>query len=227
MITCFIIDDEPIARSGLKEYLSKIGDFLLIGEGENISQLNFMLQHNTPDVIFLDIEMPYKSGIQWLRSAVDTPLVVITSAYEQYAIQGYDFNVIDYLLKPFSYSRFEKAIEKVRSRLSNNTLHEYMYMSTNKSKHQKIFFKDIAYIEANQNYCRISLSNKTSLLVRSTLTSLIEILPVNQFIRVHRSYVVNTSMINSVDMNKLLINDTEISLSASYKKELINILSQQ
>ena len=186
-----------------------------------------MLQRNTPDVLFLDIEMPYKSGIQWLKSATNPPLVVITTAYEQYALQGYDFDVVDYLLKPFSFSRFQKAIERIRNRLSDSSSNDYVYMSTNKSKHQKIFFKDIAYIAAEQNYCKISLSNKTSLLVRSTLTSLIEVLPPTQFIRVHRSYVVNTAMISSVDNNKLEINDTEISLSASYKKDLLNILSQE
>ncbi len=225
MISCIIVDDEPIARLGIKEYINGVGDMMLIGECENTSQLNLMLQRQIPEVIFLDIEMPYRSGLDWLKSTNNPPLIVITTAYEQYAIQGYDFDVVDYLLKPFSQTRFNKAVEKIRNRLSDSSMQDYIILSTNKSKCQKVFYKDIASIEAQQNYCKISLANNTCLLVRSTLSSLLESLPLTRFLRVHRSFAVNVAMISSVENTNVIVNETEIPLSSSYKNDVINFLS--
>ena len=117
MITCFIVDDEPIARRGLREYITREGDIEILAECENITELRMRLQEMSPDIIFLDIEMPYTSGMDWLSNANSDSLVILTTAYEQYALRSYDFDVADYLLKPIPYARFSKAIAKARKML--------------------------------------------------------------------------------------------------------------
>ena len=120
MITCFIVDDEPIARRGLREYITREGDIKILAECENIIELRMRLQEMSPDIIFLDIEMPYASGMDWLSTANTSSLVILTTAYEQYALRSYDFNVVDYLLKPIPYARFSKAIVKTRKLLQKD-----------------------------------------------------------------------------------------------------------
>ena len=223
MITCFIVDDEPIARRGLREYITREGDIEILAECENITELRMRLQEMSPDIIFLDIEMPYTSGMDWLSNANSDSLVILTTAYEQYALRSYDFDVADYLLKPIPYERFSKAIAKARKMLQKDMEAEgvdYMLVKMTRTKKLKILFRDITYIEAEQNYCNIHRHNYTPLMVRTTFSSLLEQLPADMFCQVHRSFIVNKTRIMSMDSDSLNIGGVSIPVSRAYKEKL-------
>ena len=224
MITCFIVDDEPIARRGLREYITREGDIKILAECENIIELRMRLQEMSPDIIFLDIEMPYTSGMDWLSTANTSSLVILTTAYEQYALRSYDFNVTDYLLKPIPYERFSKAIAKARKMLQKDIETEgvdYMLVKVTQTKKHKILFRDITYIEARQNYCDIHHRDDTSLLVRTTIYSILEQLPSDMFCQVHRSFIVNKTRITSMDSSRINIGGVSIPVSRTYKEKLL------
>ena len=224
MITCFIVDDEPIARRGLREYIAREGDIKILAECENIVELRMRLQEMSPDIIFLDIEMPYASGMDWLSTANTESIIILTTAYEQYALRSYDFDVADYLLKPIPYARFSKAIAKARKMLQKDTETEgvdYMMVKVTRTKTQKVLFRDITYIEARQNYCDIHHRDDTSLLVRTTIYSILEQLPSDMFCQVHRSFIVNKTRITSMDSNRINIGGVSIPVSRTYKEKLL------
>lgn len=224
MITCFIVDDEPIARRGLREYITREGDIKILAECENIIELRMRLQEMSPDIIFLDIEMPYASGMDWLSTANTSSLVILTTAYEQYALRSYDFNVVDYLLKPIPYARFSKAIVKARKLLQKDLETEgvdYIVVKVTQTKRHKILFRDITYIEAQQNYCDIHRRDDTSLMVRATLNNILEQLPSDMFCQVHRSFIVNKTRITSMDSSRINIGDVSIPVSRTYKEKLL------
>ena len=224
MITCFIVDDEPIARRGLREYITREGDIKILAECENIIELRMRLQEMSPDIIFLDIEMPYASGMDWLSTANTSCLVILTTAYEQYALRSYDFNVVDYLLKPIPYARFSKAIVKARKLLQKDLETEgvdYIVVKVTQTKRHKILFRDITYIEAQQNYCNIHHRDDTTLMVRTTLNNILEQLPSDMFCQVHRSFIVNKTRITSMDSSHIYIGDVSIPVSRTYKEKLL------
>ena len=224
MITCFIVDDEPIARRGLREYIAREGDIKILAECENIVELRMRLQEMSPDIIFLDIEMPYASGMDWLSTANTSSIVILTTAYEQYALRSYDFNVADYLLKPIPYARFSKAIAKARKMLQKDIETEgvdYMVVRVTQTRMCKILFRDITYIEAQQNYCNIHHCDYTSLMVRTTIHSILEQLPSDMFCQVHRSFIVNKTRITSVESNCINIDGVSIPVSRTYKEKLL------
>ena len=224
MITCFIVDDEPIARRGLREYITREGDIKILAECENIIELRMRLQEMSPDIIFLDIEMPYASGMDWLSTANTSSLVILTTAYEQYALKSYDFNVVDYLLKPIPYARFSKAIVKARKMLQKDLETEgvdYIVVKVTQTKRHKILFRDITYIEAQQNYCDIHRRDDTQLMVRTTLNNILEQLPSDLFCQVHRSFIVNKTRITSMDSNHINIGGVSIPVSRTYKEKLL------
>ena len=224
MITCFIVDDEPIARQGLREYITREGDIKILAECENIIELRMRLQEMSPDIIFLDIEMPYASGMDWLSTANTSSLVILTTAYEQYALRSYDFNVVDYLLKPIPYARFSKAIIKARKLLQKDLETEgvdYIVVKVTQTKRHKILFRDITYIEAQQNYCDIHRRDDTQLMVRTTLNNILEQLPSDMFCQVHRSFIVNKTRITSIDSSRINIGGISIPVSRTYKEKLL------
>lgn len=224
MITCFIVDDEPIARRGLREYITREGDIKILAECENIIELRMRLQEMSPDIIFLDIEMPYASGMDWLSTANTSSLVILTTAYEQYALKSYDFNVVDYLLKPIPYARFSKAIVKARKILQKDLETEgvdYIVVKVTQTKRHKILFRDITYIEAQQNYCNIHHRDDTQLMVRTTLNNILEQLPSDMFCQVHRSFIVNKTRITSMDSSRINIGGISIPVSRTYKEKLL------
>lgn len=224
MITCFIVDDEPIARQGLREYITREGDIKILAECENIIELRMRLQDMSPDIIFLDIEMPYASGMDWLSTANTSSLVILTTAYEQYALRSYDFNVVDYLLKPIPYARFSKAIVKARKLLQKDLETEgvdYIVVKVTQTKRHKILFRDITYIEAQQNYCNIHHRDDTTLMVRTTLNNILEQLPSDMFCQVHRSFIVNKTRITSMDTSRINIGGISIPVSRTYKEKLL------
>lgn len=227
-LKCIITDDEPIARKGLLGYIDKIDFLEVAAECENALQLNHILKTHSVDLLFLDIEMPYMSGIELLSSLVNPPKVIITSAYEQYAIKGYDLDVVDYLLKPISFERFLKAANKVYDIIVNShknvELFDYFYVKANQ-KYEKVCYKDILYIESIENYVGIQ-TQALKIITHATLKSILERLPACMFIQTHKSFVVNIEKVSFVEGNMLGIAKYKIPISRTFKAEVLNVVLQ-
>lgn len=222
-ISCIVTDDEPYARKGLLGYIEKISFLDLKGSCEDALQLNSLLEREPADLLFLDIQMPHFTGIEFLRTVSNPPKVIFTTAYEQYAIQGFELEVIDYLLKPISYDRFLKAVTKAKDYFELKALAEeseaYLFLKVN-GKFGKIVFSDILFIEGMENYVAIQLKDKR-IVTHTTIKSLLEKLPARQFIQTHRSYVVAIDKIDSIDDNMLRIRKYQVPISKYLKKVVL------
>lgn len=222
---CMIVDDEPLARKGLREYISG-ADFLeLQAECENATKANNILQSQQIHLVFLDIQMPAVNGIDFLKSLSDPPMVIFTTAYSEFAIDGYALNVIDYLVKPLSYPRFMQAVNKAneyfRLKNSSNTAEAGYFFLKVDSRFEKIFVEDVLYIEALQNYSVVYTSQK-KMMSYITLSALENQLPADKFIKIHKSYIVAVNKITSIEANIINIHNTQLPISRSLKDEVMN-----
>ena len=229
---CLIVDDEPLAREGLSKYVLEIDFLMLVGTASNPVELNSMLSKTEVDLIFLDIQMPLMNGIEYLKVAKNPPLVVITTAYPNYALEGYQLDVIDYLLKPITFNRFFKAVTKANRQFqlinNNNADHEsdtagqdkYFFIKCNQ-KYERIYFDDILFVEAMQNYVHIHTESKkyTTLLF---LKNVEKSLPPDRFLRVHKSYIISLSKVDQIDQGELIIREHRIPISRPLKKEVVH-----
>lgn len=224
-IKCIITDDEPIARKGLKRYINKIDFLTVVGECEDAIRLNTMLKSVQPDLLFLDIEMPYLTGLEFLAGLQNPPKVIITSAHEEYALKGFDLDVVDYLLKPIPFQRFLKAVNKVHSILRIDSIDEedvYIFVKSEKLL-KKIYIKDILYIESMENYIIIHTPLSKEI-VNTRLKSIVVSLPERNFLQVHRSYVVNLSHIKAIEGNLLLVGGNKIPVARQLREEVYNVI---
>jgi two-component system LytT family response regulator len=226
-ITCIITDDEPFARKGLQGYVEKI-DFLdLKSVCEDALQLSSLLQQQPVDLLFLDIEMPHLSGIDFIRALPNPPKVIFTTAYERYAMQGFELDVIDYLLKPISFERFLKAAWKSRDyfELRSNQASKvqiqapYLFIKAN-GKLEKINFDDLLFIEGMENYVTLYLPDK-KLITHSTIRALFEKLPEGKFLQTHKSYIVAIDKVQSIEGNTLSIGQHKIPVSKYLRNEVL------
>lgn len=223
-ITCLVTDDEPFARKGLEGYIKKI-DFLdLRGLCEDAVQLNSFLKKEPIDLIFLDIEMPYLSGIDFLKGLSAIPKVIFTTAYEKYALQGFDLDVLDYLVKPIPYERFLKAANKaydyfelVRNR--EDIPENYLFVRVD-YKLEKIVFEEIEFIQGLQNYVTIYLRGR-SIVTHSTLKNIASRLPAGKFCQPHKSFLVSIEKIQSIQGNTIKIGEHEIPISKYQREEVL------
>lgn len=224
-IKCIITDDEPIARKGLRSYIEKIDFLTLTGECEDAIQLNTMLKTAQPDLLFLDIEMPHMSGIELLSSIHNPPKVIIISAYEQYALKGYELDVVDYLLKPVSFERFLKAVNKVHDLLekeTKNTREKYVFVKSDKQL-KKILLKEILFIESMENYITIYTTSSKEI-VYTTLKHMLNFLPGENFLQVHRSYIANIEHIKSIEGNLLNIGTHKVPVARNLRDKVFDII---
>ena len=222
-LKCIITDDELVARKGLQGYVDKLDFLELVAVCEDALQLSNVLKTIKVDLLLLDIEMPYMSGLDLLSSLTDPPKVIITSAYEQYAIKGYDLEVVDYLLKPISFERFLKAVNKVydlqMSQQVSSSLPDYLFVKANQ-KLEKILFKDILYIEGVENYVSIqTLSGK--IITHTTLCLMLKNLPEEQFVQTHKSFIVNIEQVSNVEGNMLGIDKYKVPVSRTWKEKTL------
>ncbi len=223
-ITCIITDDEPFSRKGLQGYVEKTGFLNLKAVCEDAMQLSDVLLVQPVDLLFLDIQMPHISGIELIKALSNPPKVIFTTAYEQYAIQGFELDVIDYLLKPIPYDRFLKAACKARDYFSLRekknayAATDYMFVKSN-GKLEKVIFDDILFIEGMENYVSIQLEGKR-IVVHSTIKNMLEKLPVSDFIQTHKSYIVASRKIESVEGNILHIQKHQVPVSR-YMREAV------
>ena len=222
-IKCIITDDEPFARKGLQGYVEKI-DFLdLKGVCENALELNSLLKNEPADLLFLDIEMPYVTGIDFLKNLAAPPRVIFTTAYEKYALQGFELEVLDYLMKPISFDRMlraaNKAFDYFRLLQTPAAGQDYIFVKAD-SKLEKIHFADILFAEALENYVAIYTREK-KIITHLTLKMLQETLPANSFIQPHKSYLASIDKINSIEGNILHILHYQVPISKYQKEEVM------
>lgn len=228
-LSCVIIDDEPIARNILREYILRDDRLLLAQDYSNASDALRDLALKKPKLIFLDIKMPKISGFEMLRSLPQHPQVIFTTAFREYAVEGFDMNAVDYLLKPFSFERFLQAVNKAYMLISSEypavaaspqVAEEDLFVKSN-GKLVRIRISDILYIESLKEYVRIFLPGGNQV-VYQTMQHLEERLPRNSFFRIHRSYIVGLRHVQSIEGNTVIINGAQLPVSRYCKDEFIN-----
>jgi two-component system, LytTR family, response regulator len=228
-MNCIIIDDEPLARQGIINLLKSHKQIKIIAECKNVIELTQALQIAKPDVLFLDIEMPYLNGMSFLKKQDLQIPTIITTAYHQYAIEGYDLDVIDYLIKPIHQDRFDKAIQKLQDYVAFKSFSEnnasFVFLKIDKQI-EKIYFDEILFIEAMRNYIIIHTKERKRIHY-SSITAIVNKLPTDSFLKVHKSFIVSLNKINQFIKNKVIINQHEIPVSKSMKKILIDAIQQK
>lgn len=214
------IDDEPLALELIEAYCSNLNDLQLVQSFTNTAKAKIYLQNNTVDLIFLDIQMPNISGIDFYNNLEEKPLVIFTTAYSNYALKGFELNAIDYLLKPFDFERFHKAVIKAKEyfAFSNKSKNEvrYIYVRADYAL-MKIDCNEILFLESIDDYIKIHLLGKKPIMTLGTLKSMEEKLPNELFTRVHRSYIVSINKIESVKGKNIQMNASEIPISNKYE----------
>ena len=224
MINCIIIEDEPLALERTTSYVSKVPYLNLLSSFANGMDAIDFINNNKIDLVFLDIEMDGLSGIELLDALVNSPKVIITTAYEKYAVKGYELNISDYLLKPFSFPRFLQAVEKVGHEVKKSIIDKknYLFVKT-EYRLEKIAFSDILFIEGMRDYRNIQTLNK-KVLTLETFTELEKKLPKDKFCRVHKSFLVSIDKIDFVERSRIKINDKRIPISETYKNEFFYLI---
>jgi len=212
MISCIAIDDEPLALQLIKEYSSKVSFLQVKGFFTDAIEAMNVLQKEKVDLLFLDIQMPDINGLQLYNSMPHKPMVIFTTAFSEYAVEGFNVNAIDYLLKPFEYDRFVKAVYKAKEYHEFNLNQELRLTSIFvKADYQlvKVNLKDVSFIEGLDDYIKIHLADNKSILTLMSLKAITEKLPGNEFVRIHRSYIVPLSKIEKVSSKKVMIGYAE------------------
>jgi len=224
-INCIIIEDEPLALERTKEYAIKVPYLELLKSFDNgIDAIGFLKEQDV-QLIFLDIQMDDFSGIQFLESLNKKPKVIITTAFDKYALKGFELNVSDYLLKPFEFERFLQACERVHHELQNLTIKNnknFLFVKT-EYRLEKVDFKDILFIEGMRDYRRIHLSEER-IMTLQTFKDLEQQLPTNSFCRVHKSYIVSIEKIESIERNRIKIQNKIIPVSETFKKRFYEMI---
>jgi len=232
ILKCIIADDEPIARQIIENYCADIPYLEIVASCKNAFEVLDVLQKQPVDLLFLDINMPKLSGLSLLKSLQQKPAVIITTAYSEYAVEGFELNVTDYLLKPFSLERFLQAVSKVQNKTitSNNTLpvktekkQKFIFVKSDK-KLIKLNFDEINHIEAYGNYIKIYTDKM--ILVSETLSHFLEKLP-NNFLRIHKSFIINFEKLKLIDGNRItLLNDSKLPIGKSYRKDVLSRIDE-
>jgi DNA-binding LytR/AlgR family response regulator len=227
-ICCIIVDDEPLARDLLARYITRLAGWECVATCRSVAEAYEALYQHSVDVLLLDINMPDKTGIDFLTTLRHPPLVVFTTAYAEYAAQAFDLNAVDYLVKPITEARFGEAIAKVERLLQQHPPAvpapeaDHLFL---KQDHRlvKVLYNDILYIEALKDFCKVHLTNR-SLLASTHLKMMEEMLPTALFLRVHRSYIVALNKITALQGNMVEIEKQALPVGSTYKEELMQRL---
>lgn len=231
IIRCLIVDDEPPARAILHRYIEQVPMLQLVGECSNAIEAFSFLQQHTVDLMFLDIHMPQLKGNDFLRTLKSPPKVIFTTAFSEYALEGYDLDVVDYLMKPIPFDRFLKAVNKTFQLVSTkheNVIHEekknesFVYFRADR-KMIKVMLSDILYIESMKDYVKV-VTDKETIITKQSISSVEAMLPEKEFIRTHRSFIVSLSKIKSFTSELIEIDKTEIPIGKLFKNEVMKML---
>ena len=235
-IQCLVIDDEPLAREILKQHIAGVEALELTGTCSNaVEAISFLKQHPV-DLLFLDIQMPQLLGTNFIRTLKNPPKVIFTTAYRKYAIEGFELDAVDYILKPISFERFLKAVNKVLQinfttsqtpsapkENQNEPANSFLYFRADR-KMVKIFFRDILFIEALKDYIKIVTDTKT-IVTKYVLSTLEEMLPASDFLRIHKSYIVAINKIESYNADTIQIAKHELPIGRLYKFDVSRVLN--
>jgi DNA-binding LytR/AlgR family response regulator len=230
-LSCIIVDDEPVARKILQEFTEQIPYLDLQGKFESAARAEDFLKTNQPDLIFLDIEMPKVSGLQMLKRSNISAMVILTTAFPQYALDGYELDIIDYLLKPFALQRFLKAIQKARdfydmkTRSGGAPAVPYIFVKSEK-RIERVALNDILYAEVMGNYVSIHTDRK-KIIAYLTMKSLESQLSNADFIKIHQSFLVNRSKIESVEGNEIKVGTVSLPISRNYRDAVASLINER
>ncbi|MEO6403990.1 MAG: LytTR family DNA-binding domain-containing protein [Ferruginibacter sp.] len=227
-IKCIIVEDEPLAVKVLSDYILQVPFLQLQGTFKDAILATDWLRHNNTDLIFLDIHLPKLKGMAFLKTLIDAPAVIITTAYHQYAVEGFDMNVTDYLLKPFDFERFLIAVNKVKTAAGEKLktgesfeVKNFIFLNAERKK-VKILFSEIVYIESQREYIKIVTTKKEYISKMST-HEMEELLPANHFRRVHRSYIISISKIESYTAEMVDVGGVSIPIGRGYRDIIENL----
>jgi DNA-binding LytR/AlgR family response regulator len=229
-IRCLVIDDEPLAIQVIRAHLDKIAGIDIVATFQNPIEALDVIKSTKIDLIFLDIKMPLLSGIDFLKTLQNPPKVILTTAYRNYATESYELDVVDYLLKPISFTRFLKAVNKYKNlvnitvtefAIKEEEVNDHLYVNTNR-KFVKLNFKDVLYVESIKDYVKVYLNDK-SVMTKDSISNFNQKLPL-EFLRIHRSFIVNTNKVTAFTKVDVEIGEREIPIGASYKDDVIGFL---
>lgn len=223
MIRCIVVDDEPLALDILVDYIEKVPFLKLVSATTSAFEALAQVQGGLADLVFLDVQMPELTGIQFLKIINGKCAVILTTAYPQYALDGYDLDVVDYLLKPIAFDRFYKAAQKVENDFNQSkpepvivpNSHDFIFVKT-EHKIQKIYLDDILYIEGLKDYISIFTANERIITLQN-MKKMEEVLPAPRFIRVHKSYILALDKIESIERSRILMGDKVIPIGDTYR----------
>lgn len=227
-----IVDDESVAHDIIKKYCSMLPNMKLMQDCYDAIEAIEYLNHNTVDLIFLDLNMPKLHGFEFLKTLPNQPRVIVTTAYKEHALEGYELNIVDYLLKPFSFERFLKAVNKAGTH--NSTTPSITKSGTGEvgpgriflrstNKYVQVSMDDILFVEASGNYIKVVLKEEV-ITLRGVLSSLIEHMPTDGFIQIHRSFMVAQKHIKSIEGNQIIINKYTVPIGKLYRSQLDQLL---
>jgi DNA-binding LytR/AlgR family response regulator len=232
-VKCLLVDDEPLAIKLLENHISKIASFEVVATCNNAMKALEILNTQQIDLLFLDIKMPTMTGIDFLKSLRNPPKTIFTTAYREYALESYDLDVADYLLKPITFDRFFRAVERyfrelkpVQASISiPKTATETIIQIKSGTKYHKVIVSDISYIESLKDYVKIHTESK-SIVSKQKISDLEKELAAHSFLRVHRSYLINSKKITAFTPHDIELSDTEVPIGASYKEYVLAILKE-
>lgn len=221
-INCIIIDDEPLAREGIRDYVEKVSYLKVVSEFKNAVEAKEFLKDHPVDLMFLDINMPKLNGLEFLKSLSDAPKVIFTTAYREFASESYDLDGLDYLVKPIAFERFHKAVNKAYQFFqiedSNNGDDHFFVKEDGVIK--KVLLKNLLYVEGMKDYVKIYQENRPMLITLISLKQMEQQLP-DTFLRVHRSFIVNTEKVEEIDGNLLKISNKEVPMAPQLRNEVL------
>jgi len=226
-LNCLIVDDEPVARKGMEEYVREVPFLNLVAKCDTALKAQPYIQDGSVDLLLLDIQMPRLSGIDFLKTIKDPPMVIFTTAFSEYALEGYSLDVIDYLMKPVAFDRFLKAVQKAKDFFEMKHQHktsasEGFFFIKCDSKYERILFDDVQFVEALQNYVVVNTQEK-KYITYLTLTSVEEQLPADRFMKIHKSFLINLQKIKSIEGTEVVLQKgAKIPLSRNLKEEVMN-----
>ena len=231
-LNCLIVEDEPLAASIVREYIQQVPGLKLVGICENVFTASEKLRSEKVDLIFLDINLPKLSGINFIKTLVHSPLIIFTTAYPEFAVDGFELNAIDYLLKPFSFERFLKAVnravEKLNVPVAQNATENnisFIFLKAEKKIH-RVELETIHYIEAIGDYMKV-VTDSGQLIVNETMKKLLEELPARSFMRVHKSFIISRNKIKYIEGNYIQVEDKSIPIGATYRNEVLTSIDKK
>lgn len=237
MINCLLVDDEPLAMEVIASYLAKVTGFEVVAKCKNALEAFEVLQKQKIDLIFLDIQMPQLNGIEFVKTLKNPPKIIFTTAYRDYAIEGFELDAVDYLLKPISFGRFMKAINKIQRKpiietpttvetsVTSSNTNPFLYIKMDK-RILKVYLEKIIYVESQKDYVRIITNDdEETVVTKQKISYLEQRLPNQQFLRIHRSYIVAVNKITAFSTTSVEIGEIELPIGRSYKPFVMDALN--